>query len=115
MSRASRASSPAVEVCTAPAVEVPYADPYAGMLSTLDDRLTVTFTDGTVYVKNISDQPQKDVCVYYKRTDANGFLGGMTFRVRVGTVAAGDTKESAARFLTPGKSKVVFVTAEEGE
>ena len=97
-----------------PAVTVSYADPYADRLSVQAEKLRITYTDETVMVENKTDQPQKNVCVYYKRTDENGYLGGLTFRVRLGDIAAGEIAESLAKFLKPGGSKVVFVTVDEG-
>ncbi len=96
-----------------PAVSVSYADPYAERLSVQTEKLRITYTDGRLTVENKTEQPQKNVCVYYKRTDENGYLGGLTFRVRVGDVAAGKTAESEAKYLKPGGSKVVFVTVDE--
>lgn len=55
------------------------------------DALKVTFGEGTVAVENISGGhiPQ-DVSVYYKRSAGGLYMGGITYRVRVGPLEAGE-------------------------
>lgn len=53
-------------------------------------RLQISFSGGNIAVKNISDENiDKDIFVYYKRVVEGAYLGGITYRARIGTLAAG--------------------------
>lgn len=74
------------------------------------DTLQISYTDGFINVKNISGGTLSNVYVYYKNTDENGYLGGITYRVSFGSLNAGELKQSAASNMHRATGKVVFAT-----
>ena len=78
---------------------------------TLDpQRLEITVTDGKIAVKNISGEKiDKDVFVYYKRVVDGTYLGGITYRARIGTLGVG--QETVGFSSHAGKdTELMFVT-----
>ena len=78
---------------------------------TLDpQRLRITVADGSIAVKNISGEKiDKDVFVYYKRVVDGTYLGGITYRARIGTLDIG--QETVGFSSHAGKdAEMMFVT-----
>ena len=74
------------------------------------DTLEISYTDGFINVKNISGKTLTNVYIYYKNTDANGYLGGITYRASFGDLAPGELKQSGASNMHRATGKVVFAT-----
>ena len=74
------------------------------------DTLRITYSDGFLNVKNLTDGPLANVYVYYKDTDSYGYLGGITYRVSFGEIPAGETVQSGAANMRRATGRVVFVT-----
>lgn len=80
--------------------------------STEADCLQVTFSDGSISVKNISGAAiNQEISVYYKTAVDGVYMGGITYRVRVGTLAAG--QEVIGQSSHAGEqSELMFITYE---
>ena len=76
------------------------------------DTLRITYTDGFINVKNLTDAALADVYVYYKDTDEAGYLGGITYRAAFGEIAPGETVQKSARNMLQETCRVVFATYE---
>lgn len=84
--------------------------PFTETPSVHTDTLEITYTDGFINVKNKTDAPLTDVYVYYKNTDENGYLGGITYRAYLGTLNAGELKQARASNMRRETGRVVFAT-----
>lgn len=73
----------------------------------------ISYLDGIINVKNLTDQDHNDVYVYYKNIDENGYFGGITYRSAFGTVAANAIAQNSAANIHKDSSRVVFVTFSE--
>ena len=74
------------------------------------DTLRITYTDAFLTVKNLTDAPIKNLYVYYKNTDENGFFGGITYRTYFGELAAGASIQESAANVKRESTAVVFTT-----
>ena len=74
------------------------------------DTLLITYTDGFINVKNLTDAALSDVYVYFKDTDEAGYLGGITYRAAFGGIAPGETVQKSARNMRQETGRVVFAT-----
>ena len=90
--------------------EVTSVEPFPNQPSLYPESLRIAYGEETVYVENISDESLKDVCVYYKTVDETGYLGGITYLVRLGDISHGKTVKSAAPGLKKDTGKIVFAT-----
>lgn len=90
--------------------EVTSVEPFPNQPSLYPESLRIAYGEETVYAENISEEPLADVCVYYKTVDENGYLGGITYRVRLGDIDQGETAQSAAPGLRKNAAKIVFAT-----
>ena len=90
-------------------------EPFPNQPSLHPESLRLAYGEETVFAENISGETLRDVCVYYKTVDENGYLGGITYRVRLGDVAAGETARSAAPGLGKTTGKIVFATIGQSE
>ncbi len=77
------------------------------------DTLEITYTEGFINVKNLTDGPLNGVYVYYKDTDDAGFLGGITYRSLFGDIPAGGTVQMHCANMHEKTGKVVFSTYEQ--
>ena len=84
--------------------------PFAETPSVHTDTLEITYTDGFINVKNLTDGPLENIYVYYKITDENGYLGGITYRVAFGGIDAGALKQARAANMRRDTGRVVFAT-----
>ncbi len=75
-----------------------------------EKRISVTFSDGTIKVKNISNEDiHQELTVYYKTVVDGIYMGGITYRAKVGTLAAG--QEVVGHSAHAGSnSELMFVT-----
>lgn len=75
------------------------------------DELEVTFLDGILSTKNLTDRTYTDGYVYYKRLHTDGnYLGGITYRSSLGDLAPGDTVEVTAGHAGEELCRVVRIT-----
>ena len=75
------------------------------------DELEVTFRDGILSAKNLTDLTYSDGYVYYKRLHTDGnYLGGITYRSSLGDLAPGDTIEVTAGHAGEDRCRVVRIT-----
>ena len=72
------------------------------------DTLSISYTDGFITVKNLTDRTLSDVYVYYKSVDENGYFGGITYRAAIGELAAGAAMQTPAPHIKKDGSRVVF-------
>ena len=72
------------------------------------DTLLISYTDGFVNVKNLTDATLSDVRIYYKNTDEYGYFGGITYFVSCDDIPAGGTVQKNSPNLHRDTSKVVF-------
>ena len=86
------------------------AAPFSETPSVHLDSLQITYTDGFINVKNLTDQKLENVYVYYKNTDENGYLGGITYRTSFGELEAGEVRQGSAQNMHKDSCKVVFAT-----
>ena len=60
-------------------------------------------------LRNLSDKPVPgDIYVYYKKTDADGYLGGITYRVHFSDLAAGREASQSSQNLSDD-CEIVFI------
>lgn len=78
--------------------------------SVYSDVFEISGAESIINVKNISAQDAENVTVYFKGVSDENFFGGITYRVEVGTVPAGQIVQSVALKYSPEKTKAVFVT-----
>lgn len=74
------------------------------------DKFEITYADSVINVKNITDKPIDNVYVYYKSVEDDIFFGGITYRVKVGTVPPDQIVQVMANNFKADTSKIVFVT-----
>lgn len=74
------------------------------------DKFEITYTDKIINVKNITGEDIENVYVYYKNVKDDIFFGGITYRVSVGKVPAGEIIQTVAERFAPDSMKIVFVT-----
>lgn len=75
------------------------------------DELEVTFREGILSAKNLTDQEYVDGYVYYKRLHTDGnYLGGITYRSGIGDLAPGETAEFTAGHARAELCRVVRIT-----
>ncbi len=97
------------ESCTYQVENLAY---FSGEMSLHTDIFTVSAKDNWIQVENHSDQDiTNDIYVYYKNAGEEGFLGGITYRVKFeGGVSAGESREEQAMHYDSETSKIIFLT-----
>ncbi len=80
-------------------------------LSLESEKLQITELEKVFNIKNISNEDfSSDVCIYFKKTDADGDLfGGITFRSNAGELKKGEFKQIPASHFSKENSEVLFV------
>ena len=79
-------------------------------LDTLNDKLEITFGDGVVTLKNISDTDLTGtIYICYKHTINDALDGSASYRMKLDSVKVGETRELYTDNATPD-SKVIYVT-----
>lgn len=76
------------------------------------DALEITTQDTAITVKNISGKDMGQVYVYYKVAYGELYLGGITYRVGVNGLAAGQSTTCYAGHYSTEYSKLMFATYE---
>ena len=76
------------------------------------ESVRISYIDGFLNVKNLTDSPLQKLYVYYKNTDSYGFFGGITYRSYFELIGSGETAQNAVSNLHKDSSKIVFVTFE---
>lgn len=76
------------------------------------ETLSISYTDGFINVKNLTDAPLSNVYIYYKNLDDTGYFGGITYRASIGDLAADGLQQVPAAHITKDASRVVFATYE---
>ncbi len=77
------------------------------------ETVEITYTDGFINAKNLTNDTLTNVYVYYKNTDDDGFFGGITYRASLGDIPAGELTQVDSGNIHARSSKVVFVTYDE--
>jgi len=79
---------------------------------TLDaDRLAITVKNGAVTVKNISSEDiNTEISIYFKTVSGSTYMGGITYRVRVGALKAGTEVSGYSSHASANGTEVLFVT-----
>lgn len=76
------------------------------------DALEITTQDTAITIKNITDADMGQIYVYYKAAYGDLYLGGITYRVGVGSLAAGQSTTCYAGHYSTEYSKLMFATYE---
>lgn len=76
------------------------------------DALEITTQDTAITIKNITDADMGQVYVYYKVAYGELYLGGITYRVGVNGLAAGQSTTCYAGHYSTEYSKLMFATYE---
>ncbi len=84
--------------------------PFPETPSVHTDELRITYTDGYINVKNLTDATLTNVYVYYKTTGETGYFGGITYRAHFEEIAAGQTVQERAANVRRETSAVLFAT-----
>lgn len=75
------------------------------------DTLYVQLMNGIVNIKNISGSDiNSTVRIYIKNIENDVYFGGITYRLSLDSIAAGEIKQLSASHVSGENSKVVFVT-----
>ena len=79
---------------------------------TLDaDRLAITVKNGAVTVKNISNEDiNTEISIYFKAVSGSTYMGGITYRVRIGALKAGAEVSGYSSHASAKGTEVLFVT-----
>ena len=88
---------------------------FSNELSAKTDTLSYEVQNGTIVVTNISDRDiLSDIVVYYKSTAEDGYLGGITYRLRIsGGLAAGESFNGYAPHAYAHMTEIMFTQYEE--
>ena len=71
------------------------------------ESLLITYTDGFINVRNLTDAPINHLFIYYKNTDDFGLFGGITYRAAFDTLLPEETKQVRASHVR-ANSTVMF-------
>lgn len=75
-----------------------------------EDQLQLTVQEQGITVKNIGDENiEKEIIIYYKSVRNGVYVGGITYRVRLASLKAGDEATVYATHAHEGYSEVMFV------
>ena len=78
--------------------------------SLLPEYFTLSVKNDTLTVQNVSGLPvQADLYVYYKKKDAEGYVGGITYRVRFSGLGVDATLSQASSHLSETDCELLFV------
>ena len=75
-----------------------------------DDLFTVTTSDNTITVTNNSGSDMGQIYVYYKIAYGDLYLGGITYRVGLSGLKAGESSTCYAGHFSTDYSKLMFAT-----
>ncbi len=75
-----------------------------------EDVFGITGSEGGIELRNLTNEDiAGPIYVYYKTRTADGFAGGITYRITVPELKAGDSYQAAAAHFWAGSSQVMFV------
>ena len=76
----------------------------------MDEQLKITVENGYLSVQNISSEDlEGEVSVFFKNTMGSAYMGGITYRVRIGGIAAGQTVSGYSSHAFKDCSEIMFV------
>lgn len=77
----------------------------------MDDRLEITGLNGALNVKNVSGEDiDGDIYIYYKNSATDLFYGGITYRVKIEGLNAGEIKQATAGHYHKNSCTILMVT-----
>ena len=75
-----------------------------------EDVFTISGSESGIELKNCTDREiTGPIYVYYKTRTADGYVGGITYRVTIPTLKADETYKAAVNHFWPGSSQVMFI------
>ena len=86
-----------------------YAE-FDGGMSMCEDAVSVDAEDGVIYITNNTDAEISQLYVYYKSVQGDSYMGGITYRTGISSIAPGTTVSGTALHFRGGESRVMFVT-----
>lgn len=72
------------------------------------DRFAFLINGSTIRVMNISDSDYNNISVFYKNYDGDTAVGGITYRLTIDSLAAGQTAELTAGHYDESASRLIF-------
>lgn len=73
----------------------------------------INVENGVMTLKNISPVPVSgDIYIYFKRTDRDGYVGGITYRIGFSDLAAGASVSRSSENLTENDFDILFIGCE---
>ena len=76
----------------------------------MKDKITITVEDGAISVKNISSENlEGELSIFFKNKLGSSYMGGITYRVRIGGLAAGQTVSGYSSHAYKDSSEIMFV------
>ena len=77
------------------------------------DVFSVGVNGHVMTLRNLTSAPiPGEIYVYYKRTNAQGYLGGITYRVRFADLAGGSEASKSSQNLSAQDSDILFIDCE---
>lgn len=75
-----------------------------------EDSIKISTKEGLIILENISDEDiNKEISVFYKNCDGDKYIGGITYRLRVAGLKAGEKVNMAASHATK-ETRIMFVS-----
>ena len=76
----------------------------------MQDQLEITVENGYVSVKNTSSKNlEGEISIFFKNTFGSSYMGGITYRVRIDSLAAGETLSGYSSHAYKDCSEIMFV------
>lgn len=83
---------------------------FSEKLSLHKDVFQLKTADNTVTITNRSKKDVSKVYVYYKTKQNDLYMGGITYRVGIDSLAAGETKSGYTKHFRASDSEILFIT-----
>ena len=85
---------------------------FKDLLTLRSDVFEITPFDKIINIRNITTTDiDSDVYIYFKKMDQDGnYFGGITFRTKVGPLAAGELKQMSVPMFQPSDTKLMSVS-----
>ena len=78
--------------------------------SKLEDKLSISFSDGMISIKNLTDEDIKgSISIYYKNKLDDAYYGGITYRINLSEIGAGKTIKGASSHADAEDSVLMFI------
>ena len=82
----------------------------------MQDQLEITVENGYVSVKNVSSKNLVgEISIFFKNTFGASYMGGITYRVRIDSLAAGETLSGYSSHAYKDCSEIMFVQFVESD